>query len=163
MKTFWEPLIIENDELKKLKYLVHRLRQDVVNCACDIIRTQSGGGLKKRDETSLFNGLHERCRDLDNVERALALAETYNYELMENNQVALLKEEENKDKRKLREEESLESLRVKKQRLQKWIDDRSSRCNSEIELLRVILYELGTIRNWLIDPDEYERIQTAER
>jgi hypothetical protein len=159
MKTFWEPLIIENDEVKNLKYLVHRLRQDVVNCACDIIRAQSGGGLKKKDETALFNMLHERCRNLDSVERALSLAETYNYELMEKDQVALLKEEENKEKAELRKEESPEALRVRKQRLQKWIDERSSRCNSEIELLRVILCELGTIRNWLIDPDEYERIQ----
>lgn len=162
MKTFWEPLIIENDELKKLKYLVHRLRQDVINGACDIIRAQSGGGLKKKDETSLFDVLHERCRNLDSVERALSLAETYNYELMEKDQVALLKEEEYREKAELRKEESLESLRVKKQRFQKWIDERSSRCDSEIDLLRIILCELGAIRNWLIDPDEYERMQNTE-
>jgi hypothetical protein len=81
---------------------------------------------------------------------------------MENSQVALLKEEENREKAELRKEESLEALRVKKLRLQKWLDERSSNCNSEIELFRVILYELGTIRNWLIDPNEYEKIQNAE-
>lgn len=159
METFWEPLIIENDELKKLKYLVHRLRQNVVNCACDITRAQSGSGLKKKDENALFNTLHESCRNLESAERALSLAETYNYELMEKEQVALLKEEEIREKAEQREEEALAALSVKKHRLQKRIDERSSKCNSEIELLRVILNELGTIRNWLINPDEYEKIK----
>ncbi len=50
MLMFWEPVIIENDELKKLRLLVHRLRQEVVNCVCDIIHAQSQGKLKRNLE-----------------------------------------------------------------------------------------------------------------
>ena len=71
MDSFWEPIIIESDELKKLKYLVHWLRQDVVNCACDIVHAQSEGGMKKKVETEFFNILDEKRRRLDNIERPL--------------------------------------------------------------------------------------------
>ena len=55
---FWEPIIVEGHELKKLRMLVHRLRQEAVNCACDITHTQSKGKLSKKTERTLFDKLN---------------------------------------------------------------------------------------------------------
>lgn len=166
MDKFWEPIIIENDELKKLRLLVHRLRQDVVNCACDIVHSQSQAKFNKRNEKHLFDKLHEKLIQLDDTERALLVAETYNYELMEARQLAQIKAEEKKSEDELRKEQrdlsSKASLRAKKHRIQDWIDDRGSRYTSDIDLLKAILIELGTIRNWIIDPIEYDEIRKTE-
>lgn len=133
MDTFWEPIIIENDELKKIRLLVHRLRQEIVNCACDIVHARSHGKLNKRSERKLFDELHEKRIHLDDAERSLSVAETYNYELMEARRLAQSETEDKKVKEQLRREESL----------------REAKYNSEVELLKTILTELWTIRKKL--------------
>lgn len=166
MIMFWEPVIIENDELKKLRLLVHRLRQEVVNCVCDIIHAQSQGKLNKKTERNLFDTLNEKRKDLDNVERALSVAETYNYELMEARQLAQSKQEDKETEKQMKKEElfqrNKENILAKKHHIQEWIENKGVRMNSDTELLKAILYELGTIRNWIIDPEEYEKIQKSE-
>jgi|LQYC01.1.fsa_nt_gi hypothetical protein len=97
MDKFWEPIIIENDELNKLKRLVHQLRQEVVNCGCAIAYAQSQIKFKKRNEKKLFDKLHEKLTQLDDTEKTLLVAETYNYELMEARQLDQLKSEEKKN------------------------------------------------------------------
>jgi len=120
---FWEPVIIENDELKKLRLLVHRLRQEVVNCVCDIIHAQSQGKLNKKTEKNLFDTLNEKRKDLDNVERALSIAETYNYELMEARQLAQSEQADKETEKQIKKEELIqrnkENIRAKKHHIQK--------------------------------------------
>lgn len=155
MDSFWEPIIIENDELIQLKRLVHRRRQDLVNCGCAIVHEESKNNLNHKSEVALFAALDEKRRQLDNIERVLAVAEKYNYELMEKSKIALSEPEGRRFTIQAKDEESRQSIRAKKRKLQQWINDRDSKYTSEIEILRVIMQELGTIRNWLVDPDEY--------
>ncbi len=98
---FWESIIIEGHELKKLRMLVHRLRQEAVNCACDITHAQSKGKLSKKAERTLFDKLNEKRRNLDDLERALLVAETYNYELMEARELAKSEREEKEIEKQL--------------------------------------------------------------
>jgi hypothetical protein len=56
--------------LKNIKFLTHNLRQDVVNMACEIVKLLSQGKLKRKDEKVLFDSLHEKRKQLDDIERA---------------------------------------------------------------------------------------------
>ncbi len=163
---FWEPIIIEPDELKNIRFLTHSLRQDVINLACEIVKLRSQGKLKRKDEKVLFDSLHEKRNQLDDIERALSIAETYNHDLMEKREAEKFDKNEKEMQREQQKEERLqkdkEAIRNKKHRIQNWIENRDSRIKTDADLLKAILHELGTIRNWIIDPDEYENIQNSE-